>query len=358
VATALDIRGVTKSFGATTALRSADLTVGEGEFVTLLGPSGSGKTTLLRIIAGFETATAGEVLLRGEDISPMTPAERDLGMVFQQYALFPHMTVADNVAYGLRLRRWTAERRRERVAEMLRLVRLEGYERRFPSQLSGGQQQRVALARALAYDPKILLMDEPLGALDRLLRLEMEQEIRRIHRDLGVTIVNVTHDQQEALALSDRIAIMRDGRILSAGTPEELYYRPTSSFVASFFAQANLLPAEVVEARPDRTARVRCAGAEIACRSAVNGAGGPACLSVRRTSVRRGTAPGALPLEGTVVETLLLGDDRQVVLEVPGVGSVVARVDARDNGDLAVGEHAQFHALPDDVVLVPDDDAA
>jgi ABC-type Fe3+/spermidine/putrescine transport system ATPase subunit len=355
---ALDIQGVTKSFGATIALRSADLAVGEGEFVTLLGPSGSGKTTLLRIIAGFETATQGQVLLRGNDISPMTPAERGLGMVFQQYALFPHMTVAQNVAYGLRLRRWSRERQRERVGEMLSLVRLGGYEKRYPRQLSGGQQQRVALARALAYDPQILLMDEPLGALDRLLRLEMEQEIRRIHRDLEVTIINVTHDQQEALALSDRIAIMRDGRILSAGTPEDLYYRPTGSFVASFFAQANLLPAEHLETLPGGMARVRCAGAEIHCRTAVTETGAPAFLSVRRTCVRRGAQPGAMPLRGTVSETLLFGDERQIVLDVPDVGSVVARVDARDNGDLAVGDPAEFHASPEEVVLVPDDDAS
>jgi putative spermidine/putrescine transport system ATP-binding protein len=352
---ALDIRGVSKRFGSTVALESADLTVADGEFVTLLGPSGSGKTTLLRIIVGFETATSGEVLLRGEDISRMTPAERDVGMVFQQYALFPHMTVSDNVAYGLKLRKWPKDRRRERVREMLALVRLEGYEDRFPRQLSGGQQQRVALARALAYDPKILLMDEPLGALDRLLRMEMEQEIRRIHRDLGVTIINVTHDQQEALALSDRIAIMRDGNILAAGTPEELYRRPTSSFVASFFANANLLPAVQLEALAGGTARVRCAGSEVTCHSEAGTTTGPVLLAVRRRCIRPEPAQGSLPLKGIVAETLLLGDERELVLDVPDAGRITARVDARQTEDLAVGDETELFASAEDLVLVPGD---
>ncbi len=207
----LDIQGLSKSYGETPALQEVSLQVRQGELLTLLGPSGSGKTTLLKVIAGFEAPTAGKVLLRGRDISRLSPARRGVGMVFQHYALFPHMTVAQNVGYGLKLRRVGRAERGRRVGEMLELLHLDGLEGRYPRQLSGGQQQRVALGRALAYDPEVILMDEPLGALDRALRLEMEEQIRGIHRELGATIVYVTHDQQEALALSDRIAIMRDG---------------------------------------------------------------------------------------------------------------------------------------------------
>jgi len=350
----LTMRDVSKAFGQTVAVDSVDLEIQDGEFITLLGPSGSGKTTLLRIIVGFETPSGGEVLLNGRDISRLTPAERDIGMVFQQYALFPHMTVADNIAYGLKLRGWARERRAERVAQMLALVRLSGYERRYPRQLSGGQQQRVALARALAYDPKLLLMDEPLGALDRVLRLEMEQELRRIHRDLGVTIINVTHDQQEALALSDRIAIMREGEVVGIGTPEELYYRPANAFVAEFFANANLLSATVVEDFGDGTARVRCGDTELRCRTGGRDVSGPVLLSVRRRCLRREPVDDGLEIRGAVAETLLYGDERHVALDVPGTGRVVAVVDARDSGDLAVGAGVAFFAPAEELVVVSD----
>ena len=252
---ALDIRALSKRFGSTTALEGLDLQVRAGELLTLLGPSGSGKTTLLKIVAGFESPTGGRVLLRGRDISRLSPARRGVGMVFQHYALFPHMTVAQNLAYGLKVRRRPRRERERRVEQLLELVRLEGLADRYPRQLSGGQQQRVALGRALAYDPEIVLMDEPLGALDRTLRTEMEHEIRRLHRELGTTIVYVTHDQQEALALADRIAILRDGRLVGLGTPEQLFRRPANSFVAEFFASANLLAVEEHALDPDEAER-------------------------------------------------------------------------------------------------------
>jgi ABC-type Fe3+/spermidine/putrescine transport system ATPase subunit len=346
----LDICDVGKRFGATAALESASLSVQRGEFLTLLGPSGSGKTTLLRIVAGFEAPTSGEVMLRGRPISGLSPAERELGMVFQQYALFPHMRVADNIAYGLKLRGWDRARIRERVGEMLEAVRLPGLEDRYPRQLSGGQQQRVSFARALAYSPEILLMDEPLGALDRALRIEMEQEIRRIHRDLGTTVVYVTHDRQEALALSDRIAIMRAGRIVAVGTPEELYYRPPDAFVASFFADANLLPAEVLE-RSNGRATVRCLGGQLDC--AVAGEPGDgAVLSVRRRSLRMRGEEGEFVVAGVVAETLLFGDERHITLDVPEAGPVVAVTDARESAGLQVGEAVRFFVAPEDAVLV------
>jgi putative spermidine/putrescine transport system ATP-binding protein len=351
---ALELRGVRKAFGATVALDGVDLGVRPGELVTLLGPSGSGKTTLLRIVAGFEAPSAGEVVLRGREISRVPPARREVGMVFQHYALFPHMTVAGNVAYGLRVRRRPRAERERRVTEVLELLRLSGYERRYPRELSGGQQQRVALGRALAYDPEVVLMDEPLGALDRALRTEMEEEVRRIHRNLGTTILYVTHDQQEALALSDRIAVMRDGRIVGAGTPEELYSRPPSAFVASFFARSNLLPVESFELAADGLADVRCLGQSLRVPAPVRPSG-PAVLAVRPRSLRRATGSSALLLSGMVVEALLLGDDRQVVLDVPAAGRVVALLEAGDAAGLDVGGTLDLAVPSGEAVLVPSD---
>lgn len=347
----LDIRAVGKVFGAAVALEQLDLKLYEGELLTLLGPSGSGKTTLLRIIAGFEAPTSGEVLLRGRDLSRLPPAQRGVGMVFQHYALFPHMTVAQNLAYGLKLRRRPRREREQRVAELLELLRLSGLDRRYPRQLSGGQQQRVALGRALAYDPTLVLMDEPLGALDRALRVEMEEEIRRLHRDLGTTIVYVTHDQQEALALSDRIAVLRGGELVGLGTPEDLFQRPPNSFVASFFANANLLSVEAHTLEPDGAARVRCAGVDIRCPTTA-GAGAAVLLAVRRRSLVRAPSAGALVLRGTVRETLLLGDEREITLDVHGQGRVVAIVDAASSGDVSVGDQLELHAPAGEPVLV------
>ncbi len=243
----LEIRSLHKSYGSTPALGGVDLSVHRGELLTLLGPSGSGKTTLLKVIAGFEAPSGGEVLLRGRDISRLPPARRGVGMVFQHYALFPHMTVAQNIGYGLKLRGVPRAERERRVQAMLELLRLSGLGARRPRQLSGGQQQRVALGRALVYDPELILMDEPLGALDRALRIEMEREIRTLHHELGATVVYVTHDQQEAYALSDTIAVMHDGAIVGVGSPAELYANPPNAFVASFFAGSNPLPVEAVD---------------------------------------------------------------------------------------------------------------
>jgi glutamate-1-semialdehyde 2,1-aminomutase len=243
----LEIRSLHKSYGSTPALGGVDLSVHRGELLTLLGPSGSGKTTLLKVIAGFEAPSGGEVLLRGRDISRLPPARRGVGMVFQHYALFPHMTVAQNIGYGLKLRGVPRAERRRRVQAMLELLRLSGLGERRPRQLSGGQQQRVALGRALVYDPEIILMDEPLGALDRALRIEMEREIRTLQHELGATVVYVTHDQQEAYALSDTIAVMHDGAIVGVGSPAELYANPPNAFVASFFGGSHPLPVEAVD---------------------------------------------------------------------------------------------------------------
>jgi putative spermidine/putrescine transport system ATP-binding protein len=350
--TVLDIQALSKSYGETPALEGVSLDVRSGELLTLLGPSGSGKTTLLKVIAGFEAPSAGRVMLRGRDISRLSPARRGVGMVFQNYALFPHMTVAENIGYGLKLRRVRRAGRKLRVGEMLELLRLDGLGDRYPRQLSGGQQQRVALGRALAYDPEVILMDEPLGALDRALRIELEEQIRGLHRDLQTTIVYVTHDQQEALALSDRIAIMRAGRVVSVGAPEQLYRRPADSFVASFFANANLFAVCEHELFGDGSARVRCAGGVISCPTTA-ASGERVVLAVRRRSLGRAGAPGDLRIGGVVEEMLLFGDEQEISLRSPSLGRVVARLDSRDCAGIALGSELDLFAPAGEAVLVP-----
>jgi putative spermidine/putrescine transport system ATP-binding protein len=239
--TAIRLTGLRKSFGSIHAVAGIDLEIADGEFFSMLGPSGSGKTTVLRLIAGFELPTAGTVTLAGRDVSRLPPFERDVNTVFQEYALFPHMSVLQNVEYGLRVRKVPRTQRRQRAEEALRTVRLEGYGDRRPSALSGGQRQRVALARALVNRPAVLLLDEPLGALDLKLREEMQVELKAIQRDVGITFVFVTHDQQEALTMSDRIAVFNHGRIEQVGAPAEVYERPATPFVAGFVGTSNLL---------------------------------------------------------------------------------------------------------------------
>jgi putative spermidine/putrescine transport system ATP-binding protein len=245
---AVRLEGVEKRYGDVVAVAGIDLEVRDGEFFSMLGPSGSGKTTTLRMIAGFETPSAGRILLHGEDVSRRPPFERDVNTVFQDYALFPHMTVGENVGYGLMIRKVPKADRAARVAEVLRLIRLEGFDHRKPSQLSGGQRQRVALARALVNRPRVLLLDEPLGALDLKLREEMQIELKAIQQEVGITFIYVTHDQQEALTMSDRIAVFDQGRIEQIGTPADVYERPASRFVAGFVGTSNLLHGDVARA--------------------------------------------------------------------------------------------------------------
>jgi iron(III) transport system ATP-binding protein len=239
----LRLQGIRKSFGTFEALKDIDLTIEKGEFVCFLGPSGCGKTTLLRIIAGLEAQTAGRIEQNGRDISSLPPAQRDYGIVFQSYALFPNLSVADNVAYGLVNRKLPRDQIRTRVAELLKLVGLPGSEDKHPAQLSGGQQQRIALARALATSPGLLLLDEPLSALDAIVRVHLRQEIRSLQRKLGVTTIMVTHDQEEALAVADRIVVMNQGVIEQVGTPLQVYRDPATLFVADFVGRINALPA-------------------------------------------------------------------------------------------------------------------
>jgi len=239
---------VVKRYGDVVAVDGIDLEVRDGEFFSMLGPSGSGKTTTLRMIAGFETPTSGRVVLHGADVTKVPPFDRDVNTVFQDYALFPHMTVGDNVAYGLMVRKVPKAERVTRVTEALRMVRLPGYEERKPAQLSGGQRQRVALARSLVNRPRVLLLDEPLGALDLKLREEMQIELKAIQQQVGITFIYVTHDQEEALTMSDRLAVFNEGRIEQIGAPAEVYERPATRFVAGFVGTSNLLTGAVAEA--------------------------------------------------------------------------------------------------------------
>jgi len=251
---ALRLQGIRKNYGPVIAVDGIDLEVGEGEFFTLLGPSGSGKTTLLRLIAGFERADAGRIELGGRDVTSVPPYARETNTVFQDYALFPHMTVGDNIGYGLRVKGVPRAERRERVQRALRMVRLVGLEGRRPNQLSGGQRQRVALARAVINEPEVLLLDEPLGALDLKLRQEMQLELKRIQKAVGITFVYVTHDQEEALTMSDRMAVMANGQIQQIGPPVEVYERPATEFVAGFIGISNVLERDGVRfvIRPEK----------------------------------------------------------------------------------------------------------
>ncbi|MFM7531763.1 MAG: ABC transporter ATP-binding protein, partial [Rubrivivax sp.] len=249
----VQLRGVQKSYdGSTLVVRSLDLDIREGEFLTMLGPSGSGKTTTLMMLAGFESPTHGEIVLDGKPIHRLAPEARNIGMVFQSYALFPHMTVAENIAFPLSVRKVAREEAARRVTEVLAMVGLKGFEDRRPAQLSGGQQQRVAVARALVFEPRLVLMDEPLSALDKQLREQMQYEIKRLQRRLGVTVVYVTHDQTEALTMSDRVAVFNAGVVQQLDTPERLYEQPANAFVAGFIGENNRLAGTVTEREGER----------------------------------------------------------------------------------------------------------
>lgn len=252
----LELIDVVKKFDDQEAVKNVSMKIRKGEFLTLLGPSGCGKTTTLRMVAGFENPTSGKILLEDESVENKEPYERNVNTVFQNYALFPHMNVYNNIAYGLKIKKVNKSEIAKRVNEMLNLVQLEGFEKRMPDQLSGGQKQRVAIARALINNPKILLLDEPLGALDLKLRKQMQIELKRLQKKLAITFIYVTHDQEEALNMSDRIAVMRGGIIEQIGTPEEIYEKPKTKFVASFIGESNLFNA-VVESEDDKFAKIR-----------------------------------------------------------------------------------------------------
>ncbi len=315
----VSFRSVTKQYdGKTIVVDGLDLDIARGEFLTLLGPSGSGKTTTLMMLAGFEWPDAGTITFEGQDITGLPPYRRDMGVVFQSYALFPHMTVAENIAFPLGVRKVEAGERRRRVADALALVHLSNFADRYPAQLSGGQQQRVALARALVYRPRMVLMDEPLGALDKALREQMQMEIKNIHRQLGLTFVYVTHDQDEALTMSDRVAVFHHGKIQQITSPTEIYTRPSNRFVAGFLGETNMLEGTVV-ALKDGMAEFRLAGGQMLLARAGTGlaVGGPGVFVTRPESVSP-VADGHNRLNGTVSESAFHGDHMRVRVALPG----------------------------------------
>jgi len=353
--------GVEKSYdGVRQAVRHLDLDILRGEFLTLLGPSGSGKTTTLMMLAGFETPTAGEILLEGRPIARLPPHRRGIGVVFQSYALFPHMTVAENVAFPLSVRGVGRAEREARVARALEMVRLPGYGDRRPAQLSGGQQQRVALARALVFEPPLVLLDEPLGALDKQLREEMQLEIRHIHERLGVTMVYVTHDQAEALTMSDRIAVFRDGAIRQLDAPQALYERPADAFVASFVGENNRLPARVVGEEDGLVTVELASGQRLRARRGDAGpAGARAVLSVRPERVALAAASpeelGEHALPATVAEVIYLGDHVRVRLLLEGGIELVAKRPAAAAFALAPGETVAVAWQPEHAIAFAPD---
>jgi putative spermidine/putrescine transport system ATP-binding protein len=333
-----DVRliGVRKVFGDVVAVDGIDIEVREGEFFTMLGPSGSGKTTCLRMIAGFERPDEGRIELGGTDVTGLPPNERDVNTVFQDYALFPHMSVGRNVEYGLRVKKVPASERRRRVTEALALVRLEGFEGRRPSQLSGGQRQRVALARALVNRPRVLLLDEPLGALDLKLRQQLQVELKRIQEEVGITFIYVTHDQDEALTMSDRIAVMDRGRVLQVGTPNEVYDEPSSQFVAGFVGVSNLLELEV-EAVEDGVARLRLGPRDEVTTDAASDLrpGQIATVTIRPERIaiadsRTAPSPEDCMTSGTIRDSLYAGPITRFVVALDGGGELmVVRQNAR-----------------------------
>jgi spermidine/putrescine transport system ATP-binding protein len=326
---AIGLDGVSKRFGAVAAVDDVSLEIAEGEFFSLLGPSGCGKTTTLRMVAGFERPDEGRLLLQGDDVTDVPANKRPLNMVFQQYALFPHMSVHDNVAFGLKVKKVPRKEHDGRIKEILRVVELEGLERRRPRQLSGGQQQRVALARALVNSPAALLLDEPLGALDVKLRKQMQLQLKAIQHDLGTTFVYVTHDQEEALAMSDRIAVMNGGRVEQMGTPREIYERPQTAFVADFIGSLNALDLRIDELVGEHAVmRVGESERVVAALGRDHRPGETVRVAVRPERVR--IVPGAEPpqdggsrLEGTVAEVVFLGMYTQFHVDT-GAGRVVS----------------------------------
>ncbi len=356
----LELKAVRKSFGKVLAVDDVTLSIGTGEFLTFLGPSGSGKTTTLMMVAGFQSVTSGSMMLDGKPLDPLPAYERDIGMVFQHYALFPHMTVTQNVSFPLEMRKVAKQEIKQRVQEVLALVGLPTHGERFPKQLSGGQQQRVALARAMVFKPRLLLMDEPLGALDKKLREHMQIEIMRLHRDLGITVLYVTHDQEEALVMSDRIAVFNEGRIEQIGTPDDLYENPATRFVADFIGESNFLKGRVTRRE---NGLVRIEGLLPLQGRAASGLAeqGQAVLAVRpeRLHIRTVGASGngeENAVEGRVTDIVYLGQSRKFIVRLADDSEMTALVQANVQGleSVSVGSEVGLSWRAEDSKVLPD----
>jgi putative spermidine/putrescine transport system ATP-binding protein len=355
----INFSAVSKSYdGGSYVVYGLNLAIRKGEFLSLLGPSGSGKTTTLMMLAGFETPSKGEITLGGKRLDDQPPHKRDIGMVFQNYALFPNMTIAENIAFPLSVRGVSRAEQQHKVRKALEMIELPHIAHRSPAQLSGGQQQRIALARALVFEPSLVLMDEPLGALDKRLRETMQQEIKRLHRELGVTLVYVTHDQGEALTMSDRVAVFYDGRIQQIGAPAELYENPSNAFVANFVGENNGLRGLAHDTHTDHATLHLPGGARLLagrCRADL-GEGSPATLSVRPERVRLGDAvmSGDNSLPGTVADIVYYGDHRRVLIDLDGGGSMVAKLPNTQQQSLpALGSPIRVGWRADDCKILP-----
>ena len=349
----LEMDNIIKKFENQEVIKNISLTINKGEFLTLLGPSGCGKTTTLRIIAGFETLTSGSVLLEGKHVENKQPNERNVNTVFQNYALFPHMNVYDNIAYGLKIRKVNKVEIKKRVMEMLCLVQLEGFEKRKTDQLSGGQKQRVAIGRALINNPKILLLDEPLGALDLKLRKQMQVELKKLQKKLQITFVYVTHDQEEALNMSDRIAVMNEGVIEQIGTPEDIYERPQTKFVASFIGESNLIKTQIKKIDEEKIS-VHFGGNEmnVDYKNYDNSKNKESYILIRPENIKYSKVKSQFGLKAIIKEHSYIGSNIKTTMELEsGLEIIVSDYDKK-KGLVGIGSEVWMSFEPEDVVIV------
>ena len=352
----VELRNVTKRFGAYEALKDASFEIRAGEFMTFLGPSGCGKTTCLRLISGFDTPTSGQILLDGKDVTLEPPYRRDVNQVFQNYALFPHLTIYENIAFGLRMKKVPATQIRDRVDRVVQMTSLEDFTARKPSQLSGGQRQRVALARAIVCEPKVLLLDEPLSALDAKLRTQMRVELKQLQKKLGITFIFVTHDQEEALTMSDRVAVINAGRVEQIGTVNEIYYKPATRFVATFIGESNIVEAEILRSEGELLHCRLEGGLELAVRTPNPPAHSKILLSLRPEKIRltRENPGGRNSFPGTIEMEIFKGAVDDLTISVQGglqLGAVLTN-DGQAESDLHEGERVFARIQPDDIHIV------